>query len=156
MCVRKKKAVRKILKNFLFFWKPQWYSNNLTENLFFLSEFNIHFPLYQNSICHNKMQSNWMLCNTIWHNTVNRIHLKNNTLLFSNQIATVISENRYLIISLCVDSCRADNEMSWLLANQQILWFTEFLDYLRAVCHISRYFFNEFFLHLPSSVFIVL
>jgi len=57
---------------------------------------------------------------------------------------------------MCVDSCRADNEMSWLLANQQILWFTEYPDYLRAVCHISRYFFNEFFLHLPSSMFIVL
>lgn len=117
---------------------------------------NLTFTLYQNNICHNKMQGNWMLCNTTWHNTVNRIHLKNNTLLFSNQIATVISENRYLIISIRVDSCRADNEMSWLLANQQILWFTEFPDYSRAVCHISRYFFNEFFLRLPSSMFIVL
>lgn len=87
--------------------------------------------------------------------TVNRIHLKNNNLLFSNQIATIISGNRYLIISMCVDSCRADNEMSWLLANQQILWFTEFPDYLRAVCHISRYFLMSSFCiyQAPCSLF---
>lgn len=30
------------------------------------------------------MQSKWMLCNTTWHTTVNRIHLKNNNLILKS------------------------------------------------------------------------